>query len=149
MGGFFAMLRLRNDGRWIAVESYAELAQFTEAFAEGRLDLLAIVGRPGTGKSQAMRSALKDDDIGWIAGHASPFGLYRFLYDHRDEPIVIDDVDNLYADKKALAILKMACQTDAVKKVFWESRNRAIEEGEVPASFNTSSPTCLIANKWR
>ena len=140
---------LREDSRTIAVESYAELAQFTESFAGGRLDLLAIVGRPGTGKSQAMRSALKDDDIGWIAGHASPFGLYRFLYEHINQPIVIDDVDALYGEKKALAILKMACQTDNLKQVSWESRNKAIEEGDVPASFYTSSPTCLIANQWR
>jgi hypothetical protein len=32
----------------------------------------------------------------WIEGNATPFGMYVKLYRHRDEFVVIDDVDALY-----------------------------------------------------
>ena len=38
-----------------------------------------------------------------------PFGMYAKLYHHRDQFIVIDDVDCLYAEKSGIRLLKCLC----------------------------------------
>ena len=70
------------------------------AFADGLLNLLLIIGRPGVQKSHAVKAAVGRRAC-WIDGSATAFGLYCQLYRHRDRPVVIDDVDGLYADRAA------------------------------------------------
>jgi hypothetical protein len=47
-----------------------------------------------------------------IEGNATPFGMYVKLYRHRDQFVVIDDVDALYADRSGVRLLKCLCQTE-------------------------------------
>jgi hypothetical protein len=42
----------------------------------------------------------------WIEGNATPFKMYCDLYERRDEPVVIDEVDSLYADRNGVRLLK-------------------------------------------
>ena len=58
-----------------------------------------------------MRAVL-DGKACWIEGNATPFGMYAKLYRHRDQFVVIDDVDALYADRSGVRLLKCLCQTD-------------------------------------
>ncbi len=76
----------------LIVRTYGELDQFVEAFAEGLLNLLLIIGRPGVQKSRAVKAAVGRRAC-WIDGSATAFGLYGQLYQYRDRPVVIDDVD--------------------------------------------------------
>ena len=76
----------------LVLRTYGELDQFVGAFAEGLLNLLVIVGRPGVQKSHAVRAAVGRRAC-WIDGNATAFGLYCQLYRHRDRPVVIDDVE--------------------------------------------------------
>ena len=46
----------------------------------------------GLAKSRSVRAVL-DRKASWIEGNAIPFGMYGKLYRHRDEFVVIDDVD--------------------------------------------------------
>jgi len=90
----------------LVVWTYGELDQFVEAFAEGLLNLLLIIGRPGVQKSRAgppfgRCPAAVGGRACWIDGSATAFGLYGQLYRQRDRPVVIDDVDGLYADRAA------------------------------------------------
>ncbi len=96
----------------LVVRTYGELDQFVGAFAEGLLNLLVIIGRPGVQKSRAVKAALGGRAC-WIDGSVSAFGLYGQLYRHRDQPVVIDDVDGLYADRAAVRLLKCALQFPA------------------------------------
>ena len=57
----------------------------------------------------------------WIEGNASPFGMYVKRYGHRDEFVVIDDVDALCADRSGVRLLKCLCQTEDEKSVAWHS----------------------------
>src|SRR5207253_2457952 len=84
----------------VRVRSFAELEQYVRAFAEGHLNLLMIFGQPGVGKSRCVRQAL-GRKVCWISGQATPFGIYLQAYEHRDQPIVLDDVDGLYAHRQA------------------------------------------------
>ena len=88
----------REPTNAIILSSYAELEAFLTAFAEGHINLVILIGARGLGKSRAVRKIL-GEDICWIEGNASPFGIYVQLYRHRDQLVVIDDVDSLHADK--------------------------------------------------
>jgi len=77
-----------------------------------------------------------------------PFGLYRDLWEHRDQPVVLDDLDKLHADGNCVRLLKPLCNTERVKRIAWLS-NLTMNENHVPASFVTTSNVILIANERR
>jgi hypothetical protein len=77
-----------------------------------------------------------------------PFGLYRELWEHRDQPVVLDHVDKLYADPSCVRLLKPLCNTARVKRISWLT-NLTLNDPDVPASFVTTSSVILIANEWR
>lgn len=130
----------------ITVTTFAELRQFAEAYGSGKLNLVILVGTAGIAKSQTLRRVVGDRAL-WIEGNATAFGIYQSVYEHRDKPIVIDDVDTLYTDRAAVRLLKCLCQTDAVKQVAWHSNAVAI--GALPKSYETTSKVCIIANEWK
>src|SRR4051812_19598988 len=132
--------------RAIVVTSYAELEAFLRAFADGHLGLLLLVGAHGLAKSRLVREALGDRAC-WIEGQATAFGLFRALYSHRDEPVVLDDLDGLFADRDAVRLLKALCQTETVKELSWHTR--AAEQAGLPDVFPTRSRVVVIANEWR
>jgi hypothetical protein len=91
--------------------TYERLDQYLLAFAQGHFHLLILVGSGGLAKSRTVRAAL-DGKGCWIEGNATPFGMYVKLYRHRDQFVVIDDVDALYADRSGVRLLKCLCQTE-------------------------------------
>lgn len=130
----------------IRVASYKDLDRYASAFGEGHLNLLVLLGDPGIGKSRAVRAALSGD-VCWIDGNASPFGIYRAAYEHRDQPIVLDDVDGLYKDRNGVRLLKALCQTEPTKALSWQTN--AADLNHIPRHFTTTSSVALIANDWR
>ena len=96
----------------LVLRTYQELDRFVGAFADGLLNLLLIIGRPGVQKSHAVKAAVGRRAC-WIDGSATAFGLYCQLYRHRDRPVVIDDVDGLYADRAAVRLLVAKLKADA------------------------------------
>ncbi len=131
----------------LVLRTYRELDQFVGAFADGLLNLLLIIGRPGIQKSQTVKQAVCGRAC-WIDGSATAFGLYCQLYRDRDRPVVIDDVDGLYADRAAVRLLKCLCQTEPRKRLGWHSAATAGCRG-IPASFETTSRVALLANELR
>ena len=86
------------------LSSYDRLEAYLEAFAKGHFNLLILVGAGGLAKSRSVRAALGGMGC-WIEGNATPFGMYAKLYRHRDEFVVIDDVDGLYGDRSGIRLL--------------------------------------------
>jgi hypothetical protein len=127
--------------------TYEELHQFGSAFAEGHLTLLILLGPPGIGKTRSLRQWTSNQCC-WIAGNASPFGIYIECYRHQNEPIVLDDVDGLARDRQGVRLLKALCQTDRNKTVCWHTRSFALEQLSVPQSFKTASQVAILANTW-
>ncbi len=94
----------------ISLTTYAQLDLYLEKFAVGEFGLLLLLGRHGIGKSESVRRALGcsssdgtngepvGSDVLYVEGHMQPYGLYRDLWEHRDQPVVLDDVDKLHAD---------------------------------------------------
>jgi hypothetical protein len=127
------------------VATYSELELFVDAFANSHLNLLIIYGRPGVGKSSAVRSRIGNRAF-TINGTASPFGIYVAAYHHRDEPIVLDDIDGLTANPQGIRLLKALSQTDVEKTVSWETQATTLERDEIPRSFTTRSHLCILSN---
>lgn len=143
----------------ITLTTYAQLDLFLRKFVTGELGLVLLLGRHGIGKSESVRNALTSaagPEQGvpnvpptlFVEGHMQPFGLYRQLWEHRNRPVVLDDLDRLYADADCVRLLKPLCNTVREKRLHWLT-NLTLGEGVVPASFSTTSNVVLIANEWR
>jgi hypothetical protein len=130
------------------ITSYQRLEAYLLAFAEGHFHLLILIGSGGLAKSRSVRAALAGKGC-WIEGNATPFGMYAKLYRHRDEFIVIDDVDGLYGDRSGIRLLKCLCQTEEEKSVAWHSDARSLERQGIPREFTTKSRVVIIANDWK
>jgi hypothetical protein len=127
------------------VTTYDRLEEYLRAFARGHFGLLILVGPGGLAKSRSVRAAL-DGQGCWIEGNATPFGMYVKLYRHRDQFVVIDDVDALYADRSGVRLLKCLCQTEEEKAVAWHSDARSLERQVIPREFTTKSRVVIITN---
>jgi hypothetical protein len=132
----------------LTITTYEELERYLRAFAAGHLNLVILVGAAGLAKSRTVKGILGERACN-IQGNATPFGIYEKLFRHRDQFIVIDDVDSLYADRSGIRLLKCLCQTDPEKVVAWHSDARSLERRGIPREFTTSSRVIIIANDWR
>ena len=142
------MKTARSPRHTIPVRTYAELDTYLAAFSSGHLNLLILLGGPGLSKSRSVKRIVRDAAC-WIEGNATAFGMYMALWEHKDELVIIDDVDNLYSDRNAVRLLKCLCQTDPVKQIAWQSGSSRLEREGVPRSFKTQSRVALIANDWK
>ena len=122
------------------LSSYDRLEAYLRAFAQGHFNLLILVGSGGLAKSRSVRAVLNGKAC-WIEGNATPFGMYVKLYRHRDQFVVIDDVDALYADRSGVRLLKCLCQTEEEKAVAWHSDAQPGEAGH-PAGVHHEKPGC-------
>jgi hypothetical protein len=136
----------------IRISAYAQLELYLSKFARGELGLVLLLGRHGTGKSESVRKTLAapagDGGILYVEGHMQPFGLYRQLWDHRNLPVVLDDLDRLYADPDCVRLLKPLCNTVREKRLHWLT-NLTMNDSALPPSFATTSSVILIANEWK
>ena len=138
---------VRADGAQV-VTTYAKLRSYLRAFADGHLGLVILVGERGLAKSRTVRSLLSElrRDSCWIEGNATPFGMFEKLFRHRDQFVVIDDVDSLYADRSGVRLLKCLCQTEEEKTVAWHSDAKSLERRGIPREFTTTSRVIIISN---
>jgi hypothetical protein len=132
----------------LRITTYQRLEEYLQAFARGHFHLLILVGSGGLAKSRSVRAVLGGQGC-WIEGNATPFGMYAKLYKHRDEFVVIDDVDALYADRGGVRLLKCLCQTEEAKSVAWHSDARSLERQGIPREFTTKSRVAIISNDWK
>jgi len=140
--------RSKAPERVLRLTTYERLEEYLQAFARGHFHLLILVGTGGLAKSRLVRAVLGDTAC-WIEGNATPFGMYAKLYRHKDEFVVIDDVDALYADRSGVRLLKCLCQTEEEKAVAWHSDARSLERQGIPREFTTRSRVVIISNDWR
>lgn len=142
----------------ILVSDYSDLDRYLSAFAGGTLQLLMLLGRHGTGKTQRVKAAVglspaanghaTHPRVLYLGGHVSAFGLYQQLWNYRDCPVVIDDLDKLYAQPDCVRILKQLCDIVPIRRVTWCSHWTG-RSPELPTEFDTTSTVILIANQWR
>ena len=127
-----ARSRSKAPHKVLRLTTYERLDEYLRAFAKGHFHLMILVGAGGLAKSRSVRAVLGDGKACWIEGNATPFGMYAKLYRHRDQFVVIDDVDALYADRSGVRLLKCLCQTEEEKAVAWHSDARSLERQRIP-----------------
>ena len=140
--------RLGRPHKALHIATYQRLEEYLHAFAQGHFHLLILIGAGGLAKSRSVRAVLEGKGC-WIEGNATPFGMYAKLYRHRDEFVVIDDVDALYSDRNGVRLLKCLCQTEEEKSVAWHSDARGLERQGISREFTTKSRVVMISNEWR
>jgi hypothetical protein len=132
----------------VRLQSYHELEDMVQAFARGHLRLLIVLGGPGLGKSRIVRQALAGRAC-WLEGNLSVFGLYCQLWQQRHRPVVLDDVDGLYAQRDGVRLLKCLTQSERLKCVSWHTDAPTLRRQRIPQEFRTSSRVAIIANEWQ
>jgi len=132
----------------IRVTTYADLEKIVEAFARGALNLLILLGGHGLGKSRIVRQALPGQAC-WLEGNTSVFGLYCQLWRHRHQPVILDDLDGLYASRDGIRLLKCLTQSESLKRVSWHTEAPTLLREQIPQEFSTTSQVAIITNDWQ
>ena len=131
--------------------------------ANGDQNSAIICGQGGLGKShtvnQSMISAgyediskLDDFDVEnypdlktfrVIKGYSTPKGLYKILYENRNNVVVFDDCDSVLKDPVSLNLLKGCLDSYSTRIISWKS---FIKDSELPSSFEFTGRVIFISN---
>lgn len=110
-----------------------------------------ITGRPAVGKTFLVKSVLKkegleeDKDYLFVSGYSTAFGLYKLLYDNRENFIILDDCDAVFTDLKAVNLLKAALDSYDVRRVSWFSEKTDNKE-DIEPYFDFAGRIIFISN---
>jgi len=112
-----------------------------------------IVGEGGIGKTFLTINSVKElglkyeTDYIYINSFTTPLSLYQTLHDNRDKLIILDDIEGVLGDKKALAILRSALWESVPNKriVTYLSTTKVMEEYQ--PQFEFTGQIILLANK--
>lgn len=129
------------------VTTYADLFGYLRDFAGGLYLFLCIVGRPGLGKTEAARHALRGREIYYAkGGQLTALSFYLECHRHLNEPIVLDDVTRFLKDELGANLISALGDTTEEKLLCYATSSRRL--GDVPPSFVTTSPLCILANEF-
>jgi hypothetical protein len=148
-------------------ERFAIMTDYVEMVAEKQLASTIVTGEGGLGKSfTVMRTlracGLEDTDkylgakeIGSsfdgfrgykvIKGYSTAKGLYRTLYEYRNQIVVFDDCDSILKDANAVNVLKAALDSYDVRIVSWNAESM-MGDDDLPRSFEFTGGVIFISN---
>jgi hypothetical protein len=128
------------------LRAYEELTSYLINFTQGLYPFLWIVGRPGVGKSEAIKAALPGrSHLYQKGGQITPMQFYIACHQHRGEPIVLDDAEHLLDTTVGAKLISALGDTTTEKLLCYATTGRGL--GEVPQRFYTTSPLCILANR--
>ncbi len=137
-------------------DRFSILGYLAEQVINNELRSLIIAGPPGLGKSYTLDQALLEHDPEKerhtvIKGYIRPTGLYKMLYERRNEGdiLVFDDADSVFNDETSLNLLKAVLDTTEVREVSYMSERRLKDDttGEmIPKTFEFKGTVVFITN---
>jgi hypothetical protein len=117
---------------------------------------MVVSGPAGIGKTYTIEGILESaSDAGTIQftsvkGFVRPTGLYKLLWENREENqvILLDDADSAFGDEVSLNLLKGALDTSKRRVISWRSEKKFEDEsGEIiPNSFEYKGSVIFITN---
>jgi hypothetical protein len=138
---------------------FAILNEMTEAVATNKVRAVIVSGPPGIGKSFGVESTLErfatfDDIAGskrkfeMVKGAMSAIGLYKKLYEHKDQGHVVcfDDCDAILYDDLSLNLLKAALDSGKKRMLHWNTESRTLYQEGMPNSFEFHGGVIFISN---
>ena len=141
-------------------ERFDMLDEMTKAARKGDIRAMIVSGPPGVGKSFGVEKVLSKNDVlvdiggeGYrkhevVKGAMSAIGLYCKLFDfaNKDNVIVFDDCDSIFADELSLNILKAALDSKKKRTIHWNTDSYKLKAEGVPSSFDFLGSAIFITN---
>ena len=110
------------------------LRDYLDMTMKGKNHSLMIVGRAGLGKTYSTLNILKElkAKFAYKSGYTTPLGLYKWLYQHKDSIVVLDDLEGLLTTESAISLLKTA---------LWDSNGKRLVEYETTSKLMDGVPS--------
>lgn len=94
---------------------------------------LILNAPPGLGKTHQIKTTLATyfdvENVQYCSGFSSPLELYETLYHNRDNIIVLDDIEGVASNQRAVSILKAVVDTEGDKNfVEWKSKTSKLSD---------------------
>lgn len=124
------------------------LHNYLDMTTKGYNNSLIIVGRAGLGKTYSTLNILKElkSPFAYKSGYTTPLGLYKWLYEHKDSVVVLDDLEGLMTNESAIALLKTALwESNGKRLVSYETTSKLMEG--VPSVFEFKGKIIILANE--
>src|SRR5210317_1967977 len=140
-------------------ERFEMLEEMTKATKKGDVKAMIVSGPPGVGKSHGVEKVLGKHDLIATLGERAPkyevvkgamsaIGLYckLFNYADKDNVLVFDDCDSIFADELSLNILKAALDSKKNRTIHWNTDSFKLRNEGVPDSFTFRGGAIFITN---
>jgi hypothetical protein len=140
-------------------ERFDMLEDMTRATKKGDVKAMIVSGPPGVGKSFGVEKVLGKHDLiaqlgdrpakyEVVKGAMSAIGLYCKLYKHadKDNVLVFDDCDSIFADELSLNILKAALDSKKTRRIHWNTDSFKLRNEGVPDCFEFKGSAIFITN---
>lgn len=127
------------------IDTYRRFYNYVLAWQAHEIDCLAVLGKPGLGKTWAVKQVLAHTPHHWFSARQTPLQIYREICDRPDLPVVFDDVSALLTDHNIVDMLKNLCENDGIKTLRWGSTTSKLEGR--PTSFECRSPVLVLLNR--
>src|ERR1700743_214282 len=128
-----AQIAERMDTRFTVLET------LVQDVVDGDVRSLIVSGPPGFSKSYTVEEVMAANNIKYniVKGHSRATGLYKMLWDNREEGsiLVFDDCDSVFCDEIALNILKTALDTTEERIISWLAEGNWVKEEGIQNSF--------------
>jgi len=144
-------------------ERFQIMEDYVDMVAARSLASTIVTGEGGLGKTYTVMKALRNSglkditkmDIGAkfdgqrgyvvVKGYSTPKGLFRTLYENRNQIIVFDDCDSVLRDPVAVNILKAALDSYEERVVTWNAESWSNSE-DLQKSFEFTGGVIFISN---
>jgi len=140
-------------------ERFDMLEDMTRACKKGDVKAMIVSGPPGVGKSYGVEKVLGKHDLISTLGETAPkyqvvkgamsaIGLYckLFNYADKDNVLVFDDCDSIFADELSLNILKAALDSKKKRTIHWNTDSFKLRNEGVPDCFDFKGSAIFITN---
>jgi hypothetical protein len=139
-----ALRKIEKDKTTTIIEDmYFIPKQFAKMVANGNAKGFILYGEAGLGKSYTIMRAFREckKEFVYLSGHITPLELYQYLFTHRKENIILDDV-NVLDNEINLNMLK-SCLNDNSRIVCYNTSSSKLR---VPNRFIFEGTICLLLN---
>jgi hypothetical protein len=128
------------------IRTYTEFRSYVRDFVDGYYPFLIIIGRPGLGKTECERAATCGRRVYYRkGGNVTPLQVYKDAYNNRNRPMFLDDVEPILNHPLGAQLISALGDTNRAKLLSYGTTSRLL--GDVPQSFLTTSPLCIITNR--
>lgn len=128
------------------LRTYVEYESYLADFVSGLYPFLWVVGRPGIGKTESMRTGVRRHKVYYRkGGQLTPARFYIECYQNRGTPIILDDAEHLLDHKIGAKLILALADTSPTKQLCYGTTSRVL--GDIPPNFVTTSPLLILSNQ--